>query len=330
MDTKIRDLAETYLPKKMPTWGYDVFENFAKDMLSDQNPFPCLLGLEGFKQRQYRFAFVDSTYKKKDLEHLANQLKKYALHYKRYGQNTSFIAFFQPKRIHHSEEVYQKIFRGLLQTLQELDDINEWKDNLQNKHNQTEEFTFHSISMHVKYDTPQLNQCQPTFMMVFQPKYYYANAQPHLPLQQYVHPQPQCSGTTTEHNTPQPSLQWYGTLASTNEHQDQLTNKTDSPLLEEPYVKKGRGSTLDITIRNLLSDETGYVIVHRYAPNTTQALEQTHLAIYLYIIEGSFRAEINGKFHVCSQGDCLYIPPNTVRICSTGDEGCLYVQYFAN
>lgn len=326
MDTKIRDLAETYLPKKMPTWGYDVFENFARDMLSDQNPFPCLLGMEGFKQRQYRFAFIESTYKKKDLEHLAKQLKKYVLHYKKYGQNTSFIAFFQPRRIQHSIEVYDKIFRGVLQILQELDELNEWKDTSQNRLNDSHEFMFNGVTMHVKYNTPHQDRGQPTFTMVFQPKYYYANTQPHLPLQQFVHPQPE---TTPEQNTPQPSMQWYRSLSSTGEHQENATRDVDTPLSQEPYITKGIASTLETTIRTLLPDKTDSVIVHRYSPNSSQTFGKNHFALHLYLVEGSIRIEINGNSYLCSQGDCLYIPPNTVYICSTGEQYCLIVKSYA-
>lgn len=48
--TEVKSL---YSLKDVPPWGHKIFDDFTKDMLSDLRPFPCVLGVEGFKQGSY-------------------------------------------------------------------------------------------------------------------------------------------------------------------------------------------------------------------------------------------------------------------------------------
>ena len=46
----------------VPFWGKDAFQYFRSDILSEENPFPCILGVEGFKKDLLRFSFVNTPY----------------------------------------------------------------------------------------------------------------------------------------------------------------------------------------------------------------------------------------------------------------------------
>ncbi|KGX87396.1 YqcI/YcgG family protein [Pontibacillus litoralis] len=123
MESRIKHLAETSLPRKMPTWGYDVFEQFATDMLSGNNPFPYLLNLDGIKRRQTRFVFIDSISRQNHIQQLANKLTSFVQQHHRYGDHTALIAFFQPTLQY--TYTYEVMFKNVLTQLTTFNDI-EW------------------------------------------------------------------------------------------------------------------------------------------------------------------------------------------------------------
>jgi uncharacterized protein len=163
-----------YVLGEIPVWGQPVLDSFTKDLLSEDNPFPCILGVEGLKAGQLRFCFVDSAEEDQAIASLAFHLSQYLKEYKNIGRNTSFIAFFKPEKV-KSIEQYEQHFWQVLQNLHKLDN-KPWPKNVPSDPNDALwEFSFHDEPIFVVCNTPahekRKSRYSSTFMMTFQPRW---------------------------------------------------------------------------------------------------------------------------------------------------------------
>ena len=106
------------------SWERDVYNRFQADMLSETNPFPCILGVEGLKRDLLRFCFIPSE-QSKDMPILADLLRTYVESFRQIGRNTSFVAFFPPDDPPETQATYEQRFWNVLNELQALDE-QEW------------------------------------------------------------------------------------------------------------------------------------------------------------------------------------------------------------
>ncbi len=105
----------------VPFWGKDAFQYFQSDILSEENPFPCILGVEGFKKDLLRFSFVTTPYNYQDIRNAASALREYIDTFKTIGRYTSFVLFFKPEHKERSMEEYETMFWDTLTFLHQID-----------------------------------------------------------------------------------------------------------------------------------------------------------------------------------------------------------------
>ncbi|OTA15305.1 hypothetical protein Xbed_03606 [Xenorhabdus beddingii] len=151
-------------------WEKVIFSEFSSLMNNEKRPFPCLFGVNGFKQDMLRFSFHEEL----NAKSIFNDLKDYLKNAKNYGINTSFVAFEKPSSIKEVNYYYDK-FWNLLNQLSTLDNI-KWPSDLPKKLDDPKwEFCFNGEPMFVVCNTPahifRQSRRSSTFMLTFQPRW---------------------------------------------------------------------------------------------------------------------------------------------------------------
>ncbi|MFC0523340.1 YqcI/YcgG family protein [Pontibacillus salicampi] len=328
METKIKHLAETYLPTKMPTWGYDVFDQFASDLLAENNTYSNNLGLEGFKQRQLRLAFIDSTFQKKDLERLAVELTSYVKNFRKYGKNTAFVALFQPARKPFTIETYHKMFWRVLHELYELDD-HKWNPSIPKPtYHHLCEFAFQGSAMYVTSNIPLAYEDGfPTnhyFMMVFKPKWLFLQ-QTHPPLMEQI----LASSTPNVFRLQEEDIHSFFPVAL-DEKKLMDGNKTalmkhakEYLPVEEPYHQLKKGA-LGSIIQELIVKGASDILIHRSDAFTSKSISKQTTAQVVHVFEGKGTFITDGKEIECKAGERVYIPAHKGGQLRVEQAGCLF------
>lgn len=156
--------------KNMSKWKKIIFQEFIKTMLNAERPFPCIFGVNGIKDNEVRFLFLETI----TAESLANPLAKYLTESRKYGQNTSLIVFEKPTPV-ESLSFYKERFWSLLNDLVKIDH-REWPDNIpQNLADPYWEFCFNGEPIFVVCNTPahtfRLSRKSTAFMLTLQPRW---------------------------------------------------------------------------------------------------------------------------------------------------------------
>ena len=64
-------------PEGVPEWGRRAFRRFSKDVEAPAPAFPCVFGVEAFREDGLRFVFVESDDDPEDIEGLARSLAEF-------------------------------------------------------------------------------------------------------------------------------------------------------------------------------------------------------------------------------------------------------------
>ncbi|WP_187442041.1 YqcI/YcgG family protein [Sutcliffiella horikoshii] len=349
------NLEAFYSLENIPPWGRHVFSEFSKDMISENRPFPCIFGVEGFKQGSLRFTFIESPTCPNAMEDLADALKLYLEEARGLGKNTSFVAFFKPEKKKTLEE-YEKQFWGILQHLHQLDE-KEWPQNIPaDPDHHLWEFSFHDEPIFVVCNTPvhekRASRKAATFMITFQPRWVFDGISGETQIgklfQKTVRDRLEVYDSVPAH----PSLNWYGKTETREWRQyflmdDNNVETTKCPFhaslekeksntekvaysfssdFKEFKVERGVGGSLEkVTMELLPIKGTGYVEIQKDEPFKAHPTHTHPTNEVLHILDGSVSMEVGGDLITCQQGDRIYLPKDTVHGSLAGIDGCLYV-----
>ncbi|WP_142296517.1 YqcI/YcgG family protein [Lottiidibacillus patelloidae] len=328
----------------LPHWGNQAFKSFTNDLLSEENPFPCILGVEGMKAGQLRFCFIDSTEDESALKNLASHLTHYLQHYKKIGKNTSFVAFFKPDDLKTMEQ-YEKQFWGILQALHKYDNQPWPKEVPKDPNNPLWEFSFQNEPIFVVCNTPahekRKSRYSSTFMMTFQPRWVFegmnAQTKKGQKVQKIVRDRLKKYDKIKAH----PELNWYGDPETREWKQYFLRDENDSTLNKCPFhtslkeerkmpmtkvtIEKNVGGTMEEVVREILPEATSYVEIQNDAPHQEHPTHTHPTDEILHILEGTIYFTIGEETTLCHPGDRIYLPKETVHGSKAGPTGCLYV-----
>lgn len=89
-------------------------------------------------------------------------------------------------------------------------------------------------------------------------------------------------------------------------------------------IEEGIPISLEAAVYSLLP-ETGSVEVQRDTPERHHAKHTHPTHEILLIVSGSITFHLGEDDYVCTSGDRLYLPVNTLHASTAGEKGCLYV-----
>jgi FPC/CPF motif-containing protein YcgG len=156
------------------SWQQVVFSEFGSALTSEVRPFPCIFGVQGFKDDQLRYLFLEDI----DEKILGVQLKAYIDQARQLGQNTSLVVFSSLREIESIQDYHGK-FWGILRRLSETDETSwpkEIPEEIANKH---WEFCYAGEPIFVVCNTPahvfRQSRRSSVFMLTFQPRWVFKN-----------------------------------------------------------------------------------------------------------------------------------------------------------
>ncbi|MQR85850.1 YqcI/YcgG family protein [Bacillus megaterium] len=203
-------LESTYVP----FWGKDAFQYFQSDILSEENPFPCILGVEGFKKDLLRFSFVTTPYNYQDIRNAALALREYIDTFKTIGRYTSFVLFFKPEHKERSMEEYETMFWDTLTFLHQIDQKKWPQDIPKDPKDPLWEFCFHGEPIFVVCNTPahSLRKSRKSrgFMITFQPRWVFEGMTGDSKIGKHVQKVVRDRLKTYDEVSAHPELGWYG------------------------------------------------------------------------------------------------------------------------
>jgi uncharacterized protein len=139
-------------PEGLPTWAPRAFRRFGDDLQSTRPAFPCVFGVEAFREDGLRFVFVESG-DPADVEGLAHALAEFVRTSGAFGRYVSLVAFVGSAEECELEE-WEEAFWRILQHLHEVDP-EPWPDWIpMEPENDRWEFCFAGTPMFVVCNTP--------------------------------------------------------------------------------------------------------------------------------------------------------------------------------
>ncbi|CAG9621591.1 YqcI/YcgG family protein [Sutcliffiella rhizosphaerae] len=346
------DIASLYTFNNIQHWGHKVFDDFTKDMLSNTRPFPCVLGVEGFRQGALRFAFIESTSSNESIHKLGTELKNYLQTARSLGKNTSFVSFFKPEALKTLEE-YEAQFWDVLNALHHLDE-KKWPNHIPtDPDHYLWEFSFWDEPMFVVCNTPahekRVSRKASTFMITFQPRWVFEGINGNTVVGKQLQKKVRERMEGYDSIAPHPALNWYGNedtrewrqyfLMDDNNMDAKMcpfqaaldnTSSSKSYHIDHRFsdfrVEKGVGRALEEVVNELLPIKgTGYVEVQKDEPFKAHPSHTHPCNEILHILKGSISLEVNSALYVCNAGDRIFLPKEMVHGSLAGIDGCLYV-----
>jgi FPC/CPF motif-containing protein YcgG len=158
-------------------WKKDAFEKFEEKIADNQKLYPCIPATLGHQLNRFRYGFVSSPYEASSSEELACLLEDYSKCFRKTGQYTSLIIFYEPSleiSKNRSVELYQQLFWGQLNQISELDRV-EWPSHIPtDPDNPLWEFCFHGEQYFIYCATPshknRMSRHFPYFMLAITPR----------------------------------------------------------------------------------------------------------------------------------------------------------------
>ncbi|MBM7703767.1 YqcI/YcgG family protein [Metabacillus iocasae] len=229
----------------VPNWGKVAFESFKSDLLSESAPFPCVLGVEGFKHNLLRFGFCASPYDESDMKQCALALRQYLREFRSLGRYTSFVMFFKPEKTKTMQQ-YEKMFWDTLETLHSLDE-ELWPDDIPlHPNDPLWEFCFGGEPIFVVCNTPahqsRKSRRSHTFMITFQPRWVFEGISEDTKIGNSVKRIVRNRLKMYDEVHPHPELGWYGNAQNREWKQYFLHDTNDEVTTKCPFLSKERNS----------------------------------------------------------------------------------------
>lgn len=138
-------------------WKLDALQTFQSKMTDKDKRFPCIPATLGFSLGQLRYGFCDDPRKVSSAQTLAILLKAYTTIFKKLGEYTSLIIFFNtPDDLIRggSVEYFEQLFWKQLTIVSQLDEY-EWPEHIPiNPNNHLWEYCFHGEPFFMFCATP--------------------------------------------------------------------------------------------------------------------------------------------------------------------------------
>lgn len=162
-----QEISQTYPAN---SWQNIVFSEFANQLESNTRPFPCIFGVQGFRDDQLRYVFQDRF----DVDGAARALGEFVRQSRSFGPNTSLVLFLKPDEVSRLED-YQTRFWDILRALADRDEQSWPKDVPTDLTDPLWEFCFAGEPIFVVCNTPAhvLRQSRRSsgLMLTFQPRW---------------------------------------------------------------------------------------------------------------------------------------------------------------
>lgn len=163
---------------EMEQWQREAFHHFSNMLCDEENPYPCVPGMQGFQANSLRFGFVHDPREKKAASQLATLLKEYGEISRDTGRYASLVVFFDSKKLIERKtemDEYQQLFWSMLSRVHQYDE-KPWPDNIpKDPHHHEWEFCFDSEPYFSFCATPahvvRKSRSFPCFMLAFQPRW---------------------------------------------------------------------------------------------------------------------------------------------------------------
>jgi FPC/CPF motif-containing protein YcgG len=102
------------------SWQRVIHAEFVATLESNSRPFPCFFGVQGLRDDQLRYTFLDSI--TTDLTRLGCALARFVAESRRFGPHTSLVVFTRPGPV-HSLDHYREQFWWTLDRLARIDPL---------------------------------------------------------------------------------------------------------------------------------------------------------------------------------------------------------------
>jgi uncharacterized protein len=159
----------------VPVWARFGYEALCRALESREPGFPCIFGVQTYREGGLRFVFIEDDTDAAGLDALAEGLWAYVMTCREIGF-TSLIAFFPPNSEDSSTlEEYRKRYWAMLQWLHEHDPV-PWPDGVpDDPYDPDWEFCFGGMPMFVPANLPiyakRRSRRNPCFAILFQPRF---------------------------------------------------------------------------------------------------------------------------------------------------------------
>jgi len=328
-------------------WEKEVFDSFEGDMLSETDLFPCVFGVEGFKQGNLRFAFAADPLNENDLMKVRNSLIEYSEMFRTLGRMTSFAVFFQPSEQALSMEAYEEQFWNVLKFLHE-NDPKEWPGDIPtNTDDKMWEFCFNGEPIFVVCNTPahqkRRSRSAKTFMITFQPRWVFEDlkgekgekgrALVRKRLAKYdeveVHPAMGFYGEEenrewkqyfirdTNEDIPE-ECPFHAMMKEQQPREETLT-------FDEVRIIKGEPSTVQQAITTVTRADH-YLFVRNDSANHAKLDKVHEMDCSLINVRGKLTVTAVGQEFELNAGERLLLPANTSYSTLSGERGCMYLE----
>ena len=162
----------------LPEWAHRAFRRFGGDVESSAPLFPCVFGVEAFREDGLRFVFVEGDEDPGDLEELAQALAQFVRRSRGFGRYVSLVAFFAPQEEDRELADWEQAFWRVLQLLHDHD-VEPWPDEIPMDPEQDYwEFCFAGTPMFVVCNTPshgrRRSRSGAGLTITFQPRWAFA------------------------------------------------------------------------------------------------------------------------------------------------------------
>jgi FPC/CPF motif-containing protein YcgG len=153
------------------SWQRVVFAEFGATVDNPNRAFPCTFAIQGFRQDQLRYLFLDDPI---NVPNLACSLARYLVSARQAGPNTSLVAFTRPGPVCPIDH-YRRLFWSILDQLHRIDG-QPWPHRIPSSMDHPEwEFCFAGEAVFVVCNTPahaaRQSRRSSSFMMTFQPRW---------------------------------------------------------------------------------------------------------------------------------------------------------------
>ncbi|MCA1055446.1 YqcI/YcgG family protein [Rossellomorea aquimaris] len=225
---------------ELPQWQQHAYTHFSNMMVDDQQPYPCVPGIQGFLKDTLRFGFAGDPRNAESIEELATFLQDYGEISRGTGDYASLVVFFDSEELNGtSTEQYEDLFWSVLNRVHELDET-PWPDEIsKDPHDHTWEFCFNGEPYFAFCATPahdaRKSRHFPYLLLAFQPRWVFDKINSSTPFGQKLKKVIRKRLAEFDEIDVHPSLKWYG-QEDNHEWEQYFLRDDDSSLSKCPFL----------------------------------------------------------------------------------------------
>jgi uncharacterized protein len=324
------------------SWQRVIHAEFLATLDSNSRPFPCFFGVQGLRDDQLRYTFLDSI--TMNLPRLGCALARFVAEARGFGPNTSLVAFTRPGPV-RSLKSYREQFWFILDQLARIDP-KPWPESIPRKLDDPAwEFCFAGEPIFVVCSSPahiaRQSRRSSSFMITFQPRWVF---------DRILRNEKAASGAVTKVRkrllpydmiSPSPDLGSYGAATNREYKQYFLNDHNRSAIC--PYAElaatKDGGRMIRILEKRLpvpalpalllnALPQQGCVELQRDLPGKAHEWHSHDSDETLIVLQGTLDFEWERGRQQCRPGDVIELPAGyRHRSVATGS-GALYLIAF--